>query len=62
MTFNSIGRCFVSFRIASGFLLFALHRRWRLDFVRPPAKPGYRRWYVGPLEIEHAAIAPLERA
>ncbi|WP_156912305.1 hypothetical protein [Roseibium algicola] len=33
-------------------LLFALHRRWRLAFVRPDGKPEYRRLYVGPLEIE----------
>jgi hypothetical protein len=53
---HRIGRCFVSFRVRSGFLLFALHRRWRLAKVCPPAKPGYTRWYIGPVEVEHAAI------
>lgn len=33
-------------------VLIAVHRRWRLAFVRPHSKPGYRRLYVGPLEIE----------
>ncbi len=32
--------------------LIALHRRWRFDYVRPAAKPDYRRLYLGPLEIE----------
>ena len=30
----------------------SLRWRWRIAFVRPPAKPGYSRLYVGPLEIE----------
>lgn len=33
-------------------ILLAVHRRWRLAFVRPPMKPEYRRLYIGPLEIE----------
>lgn len=32
--------------------LVALHRRWRFAFVRPAAKPNYRRLYIGPVEIE----------
>lgn len=33
---------------------FTLALRWRWHFysVRPPGKPGYRRLYIGPLEIE----------
>lgn len=51
------GKWFVStgFRRRAGgwwHLLLAVHRRWRVDFVTPPAKPGYRRLYVGPFEIE----------
>jgi len=48
------GRCFVSLLNSRGHLLIALHRHWRLDFVRPPGKPGYARLYVGPVEIEGA--------
>lgn len=47
------GPCFASLcygRVSH--ILIALHRRWRLAFVKPPGKPGYRRLYVGPLEIE----------
>jgi hypothetical protein len=33
-------------------ILLALHRRWRVEFVKPSGKPGYRRLYLGPLEIE----------
>jgi hypothetical protein len=41
-------------RSGGGFwhLLIAVHRSWRVDFVKPPAKPGYRRLYIGPIEIE----------
>lgn len=41
-------------RQSGGFwhLLIAMHKRWRLAFVKPAAKPGYRRIYIGPLEIE----------
>ena len=53
------GRCYISTgfkqkRGGRGFwhLLFALHRHWRVAFVRPDGKPGYRRLYVGPVEIE----------
>lgn len=49
------GRFFIStgfYRPDAGHLLFALHRRWRFDYVRPAAKPDYRRLYIGPLEIE----------
>lgn len=36
------------------FRRFTLALRWRWHFysVRPPGKPGYRRTYIGPLEIE----------
>ncbi len=39
--------------------LIALHRRWRFDYVRPAAKPDYRRLYLGPLEssVGHDEIA-----
>lgn len=53
-----VGRTYIStgFRRTRGDVLWhvlgALHRRWRLAFVRPPGKPGYRRIYVGPVEIE----------
>lgn len=49
------GRYFIStgFRDAkSGHCLVALHKQWRLSFVRPHGKPGYRRLYIGPFEIE----------
>lgn len=41
-------------RRSGGFwhLLVALHKRWRVDYVRPPGKPNYRRLYIGPVEIE----------
>jgi hypothetical protein len=32
--------------------LVALRWRWRFDFVKPISKPGYRRIYIGPIEIE----------
>lgn len=32
--------------------LIAIRWRWRLAFVCPPGKPGYKRWYIGPVEIE----------
>jgi hypothetical protein len=37
-------------------LLFALHQRWRVAFVKPASKPDYRRLYLGPLEIEWSHI------
>lgn len=43
---------FVQSRRGDWHLLVAVHRRWRLDFVRPAAKPGYCRLYLGPIEIE----------
>jgi len=43
---------YVSFLRGQRHLLFALHSRWRLRFTRPSGKPGYRRLFVGPLEIE----------
>jgi hypothetical protein len=55
------GRYFISTgfqrRRHGGFwhLLVAVHRRWRLAFVRPHSKPHYRRLYIGPLEIEWSA-------
>lgn len=55
--YHRAGRWFISFRVNGGFLLFAAHWRWRLARVKPPAKPGYTRWYFGPIEVEHAAIA-----
>ena len=39
--------------ISAGSWTFAVRRRWRIYFVRPPGKPGYSRLYVGPFEIEH---------
>lgn len=33
-------------------LLIAWHRHWRFAFVKPAAKIGYRRLYIGPIEIE----------
>jgi hypothetical protein len=33
-------------------LLVAVHRRWRLDFVRLEYPDARRRLYVGPFEIE----------
>lgn len=30
----------------------ALRWRWYLEYIKPPGKPGYRRWYVGPVEFE----------
>ena len=51
------GKWFVStgFRRRPGgwwHLLLAVHREWRASFVKPAAKPKYRRLYIGPLEIE----------
>jgi hypothetical protein len=51
------GRWFVStgFRRRPGgwwHLLLAIHRKWRVGFVKPRAKLNYRRLYAGPLEIE----------
>ncbi|WVH13939.1 hypothetical protein CASP1_00016 [Alcaligenes phage CASP1] len=33
-------------------VLIALRWRWHLDYIRPSGKPGYRRLYVGPVELE----------
>lgn len=33
-------------------LLIALHASWRVAFVKPDAKPNYRRLFFGPIEIE----------
>jgi hypothetical protein len=33
-------------------VLVAVHRKWRVDFVRVAMKPGYSRLYLGPVEIE----------
>lgn len=64
--FNRVGRWFVSFRLNGGFLRLALHLRWRLARVNPPAKPGYTRWYFGPFEVERfdrdALRASIQRA
>ncbi len=38
--------------------LLAAHRRWRLAFVTPTAKPEYRRVYIGPIEIEWSRSTP----
>ena len=39
----------------------ALRWRWRLAlFVRPPGKPGYVRFYVGPIELELRQEQPKE--
>lgn len=37
-------------------VLVAFHSRWRIDFVKPSAKPGYNRLYVGPIEIEWSRV------
>jgi hypothetical protein len=55
--FHRAGRWFVSFRVPEGFVLIAVHLRWRFKRVTPPGKPGYTRWYLGPIEIERSAIA-----
>jgi len=52
-----LGRLFISTRFyRSGttwrHYLVALHRRWRIAYVRPAGKPNYRRLYIGPVEIE----------
>lgn len=53
-----VGKCFISTgfvkRARSGYwhALLAIHRRWRVGFVRPSQKPSYRRLYLGPFEIE----------
>jgi hypothetical protein len=49
------GRFFIStgfYQSSTRHLLVALHRRWRLAYVRPAAKPDYRRLYIGPLAVE----------
>jgi hypothetical protein len=33
-------------------VLLAVRRRWRAAFVQVHTKPGYRRFYFGPFEIE----------
>lgn len=38
---------------SAGQWLVALRWRWHFQFVRPPARPGYTRLYIGPLEVEH---------
>jgi len=46
----------------NGFLLsgrnwsIALRWRWHFYFVRPPAKPGYSRLYIGPFEFERRKL------
>ncbi len=27
-------------------------KNWRIYFIKPPARPGYKRIYAGPFEIE----------
>lgn len=39
-------------QVIAGRWTIALRLRWRFAFVRPPSKPGYKRLYVGPLEVE----------
>ena len=43
---------FKAWQFASFTFLLALRKRWHLYAIRPPAKPGYWRVYIGPLEIE----------
>lgn len=44
---------YVSFQFKKGgHLLFALRKQWHWYFVKPHGKPGYKRMYLGPLEIE----------
>lgn len=55
------GRFFIStgfYQNGTRHLLVALHRRWRFTYVRPSAKPDYRRLYLGPVEIEWSKSAP----
>lgn len=52
-----LGRIFIStgfYRSGTAWrhCLVALHRRWRIAYVRPAGKPYYRRLYIGPLEVE----------
>lgn len=39
-------------------ITLALRWRWHCYAVKPPGKPGYRRLYVGPLEIETRPTQP----
>lgn len=48
-----LARSFVSFWTSNGHLLIALHLRWRFAITRPQGKPGYVRFYFGPIEVEH---------
>jgi hypothetical protein len=32
--------------------LLAVRWRWHFYFIRPPGKPGYKRIYFGPFELE----------
>lgn len=53
-----VGRYYVSTgaqRLKSGgwwHVLIAVRRRWRAALVQVHSKPGYRRLYIGPVEIE----------
>lgn len=35
-------------------ILFALHKEFKIAFVKPESKPNYRRIYIGWLEIEYS--------
>jgi hypothetical protein len=46
---------------SAGQWLVALRWRWHFHFVRPPARPGYTRLYIGPLEVEHRKAGNREQ-
>jgi len=51
---------FVSVIHQKGWHLLAVRpKRWRVDCVEPPAKPGVKRWYFGPFEYERARVSPI---
>jgi hypothetical protein len=33
-------------------LVLAIRKKWYFYTIKPPAKPGYRRFYCGPFELE----------
>jgi hypothetical protein len=51
------------FHLSFGRWTFALRFKWIFQFTKVPGKPGYKRLYLGPLEIEkrphkHVIIKP----
>ena len=47
---------FVSLCSKSWHFLIAVRWRWHFYSVCPNAKPGYRRTYLGPFEVEWGAL------